>query len=53
MRNYIFLFSALFIFSCNEAPKKQTTETVVEKEVLIPDSLLGKDLEGNAILVGK
>ena len=53
MRNYIFLFSALFIFSCNEAPKKQTTETVVEKEVLIPDSLLGKDLEGNTILVGK
>ena len=53
MRNYIFLFLALFIFSCNEAPKKKTTETVVEKEVLIPDSLLGKDLEGNAILVGK
>ena len=53
MRYYIFLFSALFIFSCSEVPKKKITETVVEKEVLIPDSLLGKDLEGNAILVGK
>ena len=53
MRNLIFLFAALFIFSCNEAPKKKTTETVVEQEVLIPESLLGKDLEGNEILVGK
>ena len=53
MRNLIFLFVALFIFSCNEAPKKKTTKTVVQQEVLIPDSLLGKDLEGNEILVGK
>lgn len=53
MRNLIFLFAALFIFSCNEAPKKKTTETVVQKEVLIPDTLLGKDLEGNEILVGR
>ena len=53
MRNLIFLFVALFIFSCNEAPKKKTTGTVVQQEVLIPDSLLGKDLEGNEILVGK
>ena len=53
MRNLIFLFVALFIFSCNKAPKKKTTKTVVQQEVLIPDSLLGKDLEGNEILVGK
>ena len=53
MRNLIFLFAALFIFSCNEVPKKKTTETVVQQEVVIPDSLLGKDLEGNEILVGK
>lgn len=31
----------------------KTTKTVVQQEVLIPDSLLGKDLEGNEILVGK
>ena len=53
MRNIIFLFAALFFFSCNEVPKKKTTKTVVQQEVLIPDSLLGKDLEGNEILVGK
>ena len=53
MRNLILLFAALFVFSCNEAPKKKTTETVVQQEVLIPDSLLGEDLEGNEILVGK
>lgn len=53
MRNLIFLFAALFIFSCNEVPKKKTTETVVQQEIIIPDSLLGKDLEGNEILVGK
>ena len=53
MRNIIFLFAALFFFSCNEVPKKKTTKTMVQQEVLIPDSLLGKDLEGNEILVGK
>ena len=53
MRNLIFLSLALLITGCNEAPKKKSPATVVEKEVVIPDALLGKDLEGNEILVGK
>ena len=43
----------MLITGCNEAPKKEIPATVVEKEVVIPDALLGKDLEGNEILVGK
>ena len=53
MRKLIFLFVAVFIYCCNEAPKKNTPETVVEKEVIIPERLLGKDLEGNEIMIGK
>ena len=53
MRNLIFLSLALLIIGCNEAPKKKSPAAVVEKEVVIPNDLLGKDLEGNEILVGK
>ena len=53
MRNLIFLSLAWLIIGCNEAPKKKSPAAVVEKEVVIPNDLLGKDLEGNEILVGK
>ena len=53
MRNLIPFLLTLLLLSCNESPKKNTAVPVVEKEVVIPESLLGKDLEGNEILVGK
>lgn len=54
MRTLIFLLTTLLLLSCSEAPKKKTTQTQkVEKEIVIPDSLLGKDWEGNEILLGK
>lgn len=52
MRNLIPFLLTLLLLSCNESPKKNTAVPVVEKEVVIPESLLGKDLEGNEILVG-
>ncbi|MGB1445263.1 MAG: TlpA family protein disulfide reductase [Flavobacteriaceae bacterium] len=53
MRNLIPFLLTLLLLSCNESPKKNTAVPVVKKEVVIPESLLGKDLEGNEILVGK
>lgn len=54
MRTLILLLTTLLLLSCSETPKKKTTQTQkVEKEIVIPDSLLGKDWEGNEILLGK
>ena len=54
MRTLILLLTTLLLLSCSETPKKKTTQTQkVEKEIVIPDSLLGKDWENNEILLGK
>ena len=38
---------------CNQASEKKNTEPQVQEKVAIPDSLLGKDWDGNEILVGQ
>lgn len=53
MRNLIPAFLVLLLLSCSETPKKKTTQTTVEEEIVIPDTLLGKDWDGNEILLGK
>ena len=37
---------------CNQATKKKSNEPQTQEKVVIPSSLLGKDWEGNEILVG-
>lgn len=54
MRN---LFLSLVLIGltigCNQKTNKENKATKKQVEVIIPDSLLGKDWEGNEILVGK
>lgn len=38
---------------CNQPTKKKNNESQTQEKVIIPTSLLGKDWEGNEILVGK
>jgi len=38
---------------CNQPTKKKNNESQTQEKVVIPTSLLGKDWEGNEILVGK
>ena len=39
--------------SCNQQTKKKNDEPQTQEKVIIPDALLGKDWDGNEILVGK
>ncbi len=39
--------------SCNQQTKKKNGEPQTQEKVIIPDALLGKDWDGNEILVGK
>jgi thiol-disulfide isomerase/thioredoxin len=53
MRQIILLLVLSLAIGCNQQTKKKDNESQTQEKVLIPTSLLGKDWEGNEILVGK
>ena len=53
MRQIILLLVFSLAMGCNQPDKKKNNESQTQEKVVIPTSLLGKDWEGNEILVGK
>ena len=53
MRQIILLLVFSLAMGCNQLTKKKNNESQTQEKVVIPTSLLGKDWEGNEILVGK
>lgn len=53
MRQIILLLVFSLAMGCNQPTKKENNESQTQEKVVIPTSLLGKDWEGNEILVGK
>ncbi len=53
MRQIILLLVFSLAMGCNQPNKKKNNESQTQEKVVIPTSLLGKDWEGNEILVGK
>ena len=53
MRQIILLLVLSLAIGCNQQTKKKDNESQTQEKVLIPTYLLGKDWEGNEILVGK
>ncbi len=53
MRQSILLLLFCLALSCKQQAKNKTEQPKVQQEVPIPDSLLGKDWDGNEILVGE
>ena len=53
MRQLILFLALSMAIGCNQASEKKNTEPQVQEKVAIPDSLLGKDWDGNEILVGQ
>ena len=52
MRRYTFLLIFSVVVSCNQQTQKKNTEPLAQEKVDIPTTILGKDWEGNEILVG-
>ena len=52
MRRYILLLVFSVAVSCNQQTQKKNTEPLPQEKVEIPSSILGKDWDGNEILVG-
>lgn len=52
MRQIILLLIFCLAMGCNQPTKKKSNEPQTQEKVVIPTSLLGKDWEGNEILVG-
>lgn len=53
MRQIILLLVFCMAVSCNQQTKKKSDQPQTQEKVDIPSSLLGKDWEGNEILVGR
>ena len=53
MRQIILLLVFSLAVGCNQPSKKKNNESQTQEKVVIPTSLLGKDWEGNEILVGR
>ncbi len=53
MRQIILLLVFSLAMGCNQPTKKENNESQTQEKVVIPTYLLGKDWEGNEILVGK
>lgn len=53
MRQIILLLVFSLAVGCNQPTKKKINESQTQEKVVIPTSLLGKDWEGNEILVGR
>ena len=53
MRQIILLLVFSLAMGCNQPNKKKNNESETQEKAVIPTSLLGKDWEGNEILVGK
>ncbi|MEL0300320.1 MAG: thioredoxin family protein [Flavobacteriaceae bacterium] len=53
MRQIILLLVFSLAVGCNQPTKKKNNESQTQEKVVIPTSLLGKDWEGNEILVGR
>ncbi len=53
MRIIYFSFCVLFFLGCNNVSNKKTSDSTEKEIVQIPQEILGKDLEGNEIMVGK
>ena len=53
MRQIILLLVFSLAVGCNQPTKKKNNESKTQEKVVIPTSLLGKDWEGNDILVGR
>ena len=53
MRHIILLLVFCMTVSCGQQSKKKSDEPQTQEKVIIPTSLLGKDWEGNEILVGR
>jgi len=52
MRRYTLLLIFSVVVSCNQQTQKKNTEPLAQEKVDIPTTILGKDWEGNEILVG-
>lgn len=48
-----YLLLCLLLIACTDQPNKKVPAPIESEIIQIPDSLLGKDWEGNKILVGK
>lgn len=53
MRQLILFLALSMVVSCNQQTKKKSDEPQTQEKVIIPDALLGKDFDGNEILVGQ
>ncbi|MGB1449447.1 MAG: thioredoxin family protein [Flavobacteriaceae bacterium] len=53
MRHFFIFLLLCSSIACNQQSEKKTTVSLPQTEVDIPTALLGKDWEGNEILVGK
>lgn len=53
MRQLILFLALSMVVSCNQLTKKKSDEPQTQEKVTIPDALLGKDFDGNEILVGQ
>lgn len=53
MRILYLVFCFFLILACNNSQNKKKSFPTENEIIQIPDSLLGKDWEGNEILVGK
>lgn len=53
MRQLILFLALSMMVSCNQQTKKKNDEPQTQEKVIIPNALLGKDWDGNEILVGK
>ena len=53
MRQFILLLILCLAVGCDQPTKKKNEQPQIQEKVVIPNSLLGKDWEGNEILVGR
>ena len=53
MRQFILLLIFCMALGCDQPTKKKNEQAQTQEKVVIPNSLLGKDWDGNEILVGR
>ena len=53
MRQFILLLILCLAVGCDQPTKKKNEQPQIQEKVVIPNSLLGKDWDGNEILVGR
>ena len=49
----LYLTFCLLIIACADQPKKKVVSPIEKEKTVIPDHLIGKDFDGEEILIGK